>query len=96
MILPWITQLNGLIKLGLSNGSLYDVMTDAYPGSVTAQVSAIGFDITCGYLTGVIAKPIDPNASWTEYNVSFPTEQLEWHSWSTPGKLLYMVSAFTH
>ncbi|KAJ7019086.1 hypothetical protein C8F04DRAFT_353328 [Mycena alexandri] len=92
VILPWITQLNGLIRLGLSNGSLYDVMTDAYPGSVTAQVPAIGFDITCGYLTGVIAKPIDPNASWTEYNVSFPTEQLEWHSWSTPGSNTIVIA----
>jgi hypothetical protein len=36
--------------LGLSGGTLYDVL-EPYVGSGNATVNAIGFNITCGYLT---------------------------------------------
>jgi len=40
--------------LGLSNGSLYEVLDATTPGNDKAQVSAVGFNITCGYLLGDI------------------------------------------
>jgi hypothetical protein len=42
--LPWIGKLN---TLGLSNGTLYEVLTDAQLQNGTATVSAVGFNITC-------------------------------------------------
>ncbi|KAF7341200.1 hypothetical protein MVEN_01855200 [Mycena venus] len=47
--LPWIRNLDQAQTPGLFNGSLYDVSTKVYPGG-TANVSAIGFNITCGYI----------------------------------------------
>jgi hypothetical protein len=68
----------------LSNGSLYDVIAEAYPGSGTAQVSAIGFNISCGYMSGIIVNP-SPKRSGL-YNITFPLEGLMWDSWyNTPG-----------
>jgi hypothetical protein len=48
--LPWIHNLNE--TLGLFNGSLYEVLQDDSLGSGSAKVSAIGFNVTCGYLAG--------------------------------------------
>jgi hypothetical protein len=56
--LPWVGNLDEAKKLGLSNGSLYDVMITAYPDSGTAVVSATGFNITCGYIPGIIANKV--------------------------------------
>lgn len=39
--------------IGLFNGSLYDMLTDVYPGSGVMNTSATGFEVTCGYLPGV-------------------------------------------
>jgi hypothetical protein len=39
--------------IGLFNGSLYDSLTNIHPGSNIANVSALGFNITCGYVPGV-------------------------------------------
>lgn len=52
--LPWINNLNSSQTLGLFNGSLYEVLNDDAIGNGKASVSAIGFNITCGYLLGVI------------------------------------------
>jgi hypothetical protein len=48
--LPWIHNLND--TLGLFNGSLYEVLQDDSLGSGSAKVSAIGLNVTCGYLAG--------------------------------------------
>ncbi|KAJ7897553.1 hypothetical protein B0H14DRAFT_2494623 [Mycena olivaceomarginata] len=48
--LPWIHNLND--TLGLFNGSLYEVLQDDSLGSGSAEVSAIGLNVTCGYLAG--------------------------------------------
>ncbi|KAJ7467499.1 hypothetical protein FB451DRAFT_1258708, partial [Mycena latifolia] len=47
--LPWIRNLNESQTPGLFNGSLYDVSTEFIPGG-TADISAVGFNITCGYI----------------------------------------------
>ncbi|KAJ7755428.1 hypothetical protein B0H16DRAFT_715079 [Mycena metata] len=47
--LPWIGNLDESQTLGLFNGSLYDISTEFYPGGM-ANVSAIGFNVTCGYI----------------------------------------------
>ncbi|KAJ6488764.1 hypothetical protein C8R45DRAFT_1142866 [Mycena sanguinolenta] len=47
--LPWIQNLDEAQTPGLFNGSLYDATTQVYSGG-TANVSAVGFNITCGYI----------------------------------------------
>ncbi|KAJ7819968.1 hypothetical protein B0H13DRAFT_2452399 [Mycena leptocephala] len=47
--LPWLGNLDQSQTMGLSNGSLHDVLSNVYPGSRTVAVTAIGFNITCGY-----------------------------------------------
>ncbi|KAJ6526394.1 hypothetical protein B0H19DRAFT_1084493 [Mycena capillaripes] len=79
-LLPWIGHLDGLQTLGLYNGSLYDVMFEAYPGSAGAEVQAVGFDITCGYIPGVTGKE---DGGPPFYDISFPTESLNWKSWES-------------
>ncbi|KAJ7111265.1 hypothetical protein C8R44DRAFT_856600 [Mycena epipterygia] len=65
--LSWLGNLDQSKTLGLSNGSLYDVMTKAYPGSGTVQVSAVGFNMSCGYLLPAIVLPDGPDSY---YNIS--------------------------
>jgi hypothetical protein len=47
--LPWIGETE---MLGLANGSLYEVL-DVDSGQGLTKVNAKGFNITCGYLSGV-------------------------------------------
>ncbi|KAJ7690286.1 hypothetical protein B0H14DRAFT_2652463 [Mycena olivaceomarginata] len=68
--LPWLSQLDESNKLGLENGSLYDVLTKAYPGSGTTRVSALGFNITCSHIPNVTVNKFNP--SLDGYNISFP------------------------
>ncbi|KAJ7210691.1 hypothetical protein GGX14DRAFT_394336 [Mycena pura] len=56
--LQWISGLDDSKKLGLSNGSLYDVLEQAYPGGGLTEVSAVGFNITCGYIPDIAVKRI--------------------------------------
>ncbi|KAF7359656.1 hypothetical protein MVEN_00689700 [Mycena venus] len=62
--LPWIHNLDDTI--GLFNGSLYDVLQDINLGNGSATVSAIGFNITCGYLPGINTKVelVEGELSW--------------------------------
>ncbi|KAJ7190386.1 hypothetical protein GGX14DRAFT_605978 [Mycena pura] len=53
-LLPWRGIFDESQTLGLSNGSLYEVLDATTSGNDKAQVSAIGFNITCGYLSAVI------------------------------------------
>ncbi|KAJ7191489.1 hypothetical protein GGX14DRAFT_600487 [Mycena pura] len=53
-LLPWRGIFDDSQMLGLSNGSLYEVLDVTTPGNDKAQVSAIGFNITCGYLSAEI------------------------------------------
>ncbi|KAJ7815874.1 hypothetical protein B0H14DRAFT_3745006, partial [Mycena olivaceomarginata] len=54
--LKWLGHLDESQTLGLSNGSLYDLLTSTYPGSGTAQVSATAFNITCGYISDLTVE----------------------------------------
>ncbi|KAJ7605865.1 hypothetical protein B0H17DRAFT_1154178 [Mycena rosella] len=60
--------------LGLFNGSLYDVLSTTNQGDGEAMVSAVGFNITCGYLRGVnvldVQIPVDRETSsqWPGYD----------------------------
>lgn len=83
--LQWIGHLDESKTLGLLNGSLYDVLTEGYLGGGTAQISAVGFNITCGYIPSVTAKVVYKmsgiNIYWQQYNISFPTEHISWSGW---------------
>ncbi|KAJ7321552.1 hypothetical protein DFH08DRAFT_617149, partial [Mycena albidolilacea] len=48
--LPWIGNLDSTQTLGLFNGSLYEVLDEEDLGNGNAYVSALGFNISCGYL----------------------------------------------
>ncbi|KAF7330599.1 hypothetical protein MSAN_02460100 [Mycena sanguinolenta] len=50
--LPWIGNLQESETLGLFNGSLYDTLESLALEGVPTQVSAAGFNISCGYLLG--------------------------------------------
>ncbi|KAJ7187469.1 hypothetical protein GGX14DRAFT_485502 [Mycena pura] len=52
--LPWRGIFDDSQMLGLSNGSLYEVLDSTIPGNDKAQVSGIGFNITCGYRSAQI------------------------------------------
>ncbi|KAJ7303723.1 hypothetical protein DFH08DRAFT_825656 [Mycena albidolilacea] len=52
--LPWIGNIKDSQTIGLSNGTLYEEIQDFYAGE--ARVSAIGFNISCGYLKGSNTK----------------------------------------
>ncbi|KAF7375766.1 hypothetical protein MSAN_00466200 [Mycena sanguinolenta] len=53
--------------IGLFNGTLYDTLTDVYPGSSLINVSAMGFEVTCGYLPGVVALEGHNNISFGQF-----------------------------
>ncbi|KAF7333130.1 hypothetical protein MVEN_02378500 [Mycena venus] len=53
---PWITKMSESQTLGLYNGSIYDVLRHPNPAGGQAQVSATGFNVTCGYLPGVNSR----------------------------------------
>jgi hypothetical protein len=89
--LPWVENLDRSQRLGLSNGSLYDVILQPYPGSQNPDVSATGFNISCGYIPGLAATGSTfsggPNGNVTYYNISFLAENLNWTGWSAiPGE----------
>ncbi|KAJ7868157.1 hypothetical protein B0H13DRAFT_1897248 [Mycena leptocephala] len=96
--LPWVGNLDEAKKLGLSNGSLYDVMITAYPDSGTAVVSATGFNITCGYIPGIIANKVPQSGDDSffgdqPYNISFTTQNLSWPHWRTvPGTDVILIA----
>ncbi|KAJ7364540.1 hypothetical protein DFH08DRAFT_1016976 [Mycena albidolilacea] len=87
--LPWIGigQLDESRTLGLSGGSLYNVLTKPYPGSPITEVPAIGFNITCGYISDATVKKLhrpkdEKETGVQDYNVSFPTEGIHWAPWA--------------
>ncbi|KAF8193156.1 hypothetical protein K438DRAFT_1829199 [Mycena galopus ATCC 62051] len=95
--LPWIGTLDEAKKLGLSNASLYDVLEQAYPGSGHTEISAVGFNISCGYMPGVMVKEIPKTFAEQLYNISFPTASLHWPQWDNlpdPNTILIGNSAF--
>ncbi|KAJ6525232.1 hypothetical protein DFH09DRAFT_1095708 [Mycena vulgaris] len=69
--LPWMGALDDSKMIGLYNGSLYDVLTLPLPGNGTTQVSAIGFNITCGYIP---AEFVGTELDGLLLNISFPME----------------------
>ncbi|KAJ7227522.1 hypothetical protein C8J57DRAFT_1730886 [Mycena rebaudengoi] len=61
-LLPSVLATNGT-TVGLSGGTLYDVLEDN-PGSGNATVDATGFNITCGYPTGVDIQVLPTEELW--------------------------------
>ncbi|KAJ7816898.1 hypothetical protein B0H13DRAFT_2380070 [Mycena leptocephala] len=59
-----IPNVNTTGKLGLLDGSLYDVLETSYVGS-DAEVEAIGFNMTCGYLPAPLSVTWNQNDTWT-------------------------------
>ncbi|KAF7368113.1 hypothetical protein MSAN_00877500 [Mycena sanguinolenta] len=76
--LPWITNLDPALTLGLSNGSLYDVLQTASSGDGSAEISAVGFNITFGYIPGLAAKDLGYNEMGYTYNISSPAGDFQW------------------
>ncbi|KAF7334800.1 hypothetical protein MSAN_02366600 [Mycena sanguinolenta] len=77
--LPWITNMDPALKLGLSNGSLYDILETVSPGGGSAEMSAVGFNITCGYIPGLtVNKSSLGNDLGYYYNTSSLTEDFHW------------------
>jgi hypothetical protein len=63
--LPWIGNLKESEKLGLLNGSLYDTLEGFIPEGMPTQVHGVGFNISCGYLSGENIKVnFTPDAQW--------------------------------
>ncbi|KAJ6602731.1 hypothetical protein DFH09DRAFT_1125418, partial [Mycena vulgaris] len=71
-LLPWIGSLEKSKSLGLFNGSLYDVLTQAYPEGGKGQVSAVGFNVTCAYIPDAVVEFLTPGLH--SYNISFPSQ----------------------
>ncbi|KAJ7488819.1 hypothetical protein FB451DRAFT_678936 [Mycena latifolia] len=72
VFLPWIGNLEESKTLGLFNGSLYEVLSTTNPEYGNTTVSAVGFNITCGYLSGVNTEIQDTEADWAGWmNISF-------------------------
>jgi hypothetical protein len=64
--LPFLTWIHNLDDtIGLFNGSLYDVLEDVNLGNGSADISAIGFNITCGYLPGTNTDILKDLPMWT-------------------------------
>lgn len=54
--LPWRGIFDDSQMLGLFNSSLYQVLQNTTNGRGHVEVSAIGFNITCGYLPVVLNR----------------------------------------
>jgi hypothetical protein len=70
---PQFLQWSGIFDesqmLGLLNGTLHEVLQNATSGKGQAQVSAIGLNITCGYLPAKIKNGRDGSG----FNISLGT-----------------------
>ncbi|KAJ7925476.1 hypothetical protein B0H13DRAFT_1863125 [Mycena leptocephala] len=79
--LPWIGNLQESEKLGLLSGSLYDTLESFTPDSMPAQVHGVGFNISCGYLSGENTKVVSTSDGYiieqngTEVNM---TDHTSW------------------
>ncbi|KAJ7038691.1 hypothetical protein C8F04DRAFT_1231865, partial [Mycena alexandri] len=69
--LPWIDQVP---TLGLVNGSIYEVPI-VNNGKDSATVNAIGFNISCGYLTGVNTNVTTSADNDTQWEIDFGGEE---------------------
>jgi hypothetical protein len=90
--LPYFGNLEQSQTVGLFNGSLYDVLTETYPGNMTAEVEAFGFNITCGYLPGVNLE----TDSEDSFNISLALEQASaWLAFPVSGEyIMRMIRVF--
>ncbi|KAJ7236533.1 hypothetical protein C8J57DRAFT_1479199 [Mycena rebaudengoi] len=80
---PWIGNLDESQTLGLFNGSIYDVLQDVFPAGKPAQVTAVGYNITCGYLEGVNTDVKTDKKGIATWNISFPQSGTLVHLLST-------------
>ncbi|KAJ6615026.1 hypothetical protein B0H10DRAFT_110761 [Mycena sp. CBHHK59/15] len=80
--LPWIGSLDDPHLLGLSNGTLYDVLTASHPTGGTAEVSALGFKIRCGYIPDAVILTL--TSGLKSYNFSFPSQGTHISPMNTP------------
>jgi hypothetical protein len=92
LVLPWWGMFNGTQTPGLLNNSLYEILENTTLTNGKAQVSAIGFNITCGYLPAVIIEALDsdplPIDPYSDCPVGFTFDnQLGWMVLSCEGML---------
>ncbi|KAJ7230365.1 hypothetical protein GGX14DRAFT_3757 [Mycena pura] len=83
--------------VGLYNGSLYDVLAQSNPADTAAQVSATGFNVTCGYLPNVIPTNITINNSTSGspliWNISLGDTEPPWFRPSPSGPNIITMEA---
>ncbi|KAJ7189508.1 hypothetical protein GGX14DRAFT_609220 [Mycena pura] len=96
-ILPWINGLDDSKTLGLSNGSLYDVLEQAYPGSGLTEVSALGFNISCGYIPDIVVQIIvaesEPESGFYMIDVYSLTGRFNLKEFGIPANSLRLLIA---
>ncbi|KAJ7203832.1 hypothetical protein GGX14DRAFT_569876 [Mycena pura] len=93
--LLWMNLLDESQTVGLFNGSLYDVLAQSNPADTAPQVSATGFDVTCGYLPNVIPtnitkSNIDSSLIW---NISLGDTEPPWFLPSPSGPNIITMEA---
>ncbi|KAK0472100.1 hypothetical protein IW261DRAFT_1597081 [Armillaria novae-zelandiae] len=63
-VIPYLSHSDRISKIGLENGTLYDVL-DNNNGEGDVFVSALTFNVTCGYVDGASVMPINNTGNWT-------------------------------
>ncbi|KAJ7192333.1 hypothetical protein GGX14DRAFT_595902 [Mycena pura] len=94
-ILPWINGLDDSKKLGLSNGSLYDVLEQDYPGSATTEVSALGFNITCGYIPDIAVQIINWIVEEGQYLINVSSPRFNLRQFNMPGANYLLIASIS-
>ncbi|KAJ7128681.1 hypothetical protein C8R44DRAFT_733006 [Mycena epipterygia] len=89
--LPWFRNLDDSQTLGLLNGSLYEVLQDANLGSGEAQVSAVGFNITCGTLPENITQALGGLLFEATIIIYTSVKVVDSNGQQPPGQLNYTV-----
>ncbi|KAK0204400.1 hypothetical protein DFS33DRAFT_1423374 [Desarmillaria ectypa] len=63
-VIPYLSNSDRISKIGLENGTLYDVLSDN-PGQGDVHVNAVAFNVSCGYVDGASVTPINNTGNWT-------------------------------
>ncbi|KAK0470279.1 uncharacterized protein EV420DRAFT_103005 [Desarmillaria tabescens] len=63
-VIPYLSNSDRISKIGLENGTLYDVLSDN-PGQGDVHVNAVTFNVSCGYVDGASVAPINSTGNWT-------------------------------
>ncbi|KAF8214817.1 hypothetical protein K438DRAFT_2138348 [Mycena galopus ATCC 62051] len=92
---PWIhTLLEQNETIGLFNGSLYDVLAGPVSATAPANISASGFNVTCGYIPNInitASNVVNASLAW---NITLPNGFMFQPSSSGPNILTTQAQSF--